>query len=597
MIENFTTHPCLGIAELGQCFYNPTRPIVYFTVGNAVAAFAFTTVILQLLKPLYRYRIASYGLSFKYLISAILMGFIFSIIAALLPSIPFQDRTLFQYPLIYELLGALVIGLAYMVAATLTLSPPKVRDFNLERYFSSAANFLTEASDEEKNRFVDDLIVNIKAIFRYAAFWDHSKRIYTIIHADKVRKKTGSSSFFGPAPHCPFYDYAHKKKLTQASWATGFLRILADPKFCVVLVRDCPWQTAKLLKNISENGLSSDAARSFIQSIGLQAISNDDSMLSREVGYSGFATVGMLSKRLFGDVEILMRYQPLHGLTFRTHGTLTRPFLERLNLASETMLDATLANGDYWARYLNDIGSIYKDVSRALSWDKELDKRSYLVDLAMNSGVMKLHERVTKEFPRMKADRYKNLFNTNEKSYNNNVVSIIADIIFEHQNSFANDFNLLTKHWSDALALTTEIFPSHSDVLGLNPLQQSLLLQIRENLEENMEGWYPTISRILLSVIGPYDGKDKITAGSAYAILRDVVYYTLKVGLPKLHATKPAELCNFLPKHVTYDGLLNRLTFDQGDQKQTVTDLSTVKLLPINLYDEKYWTPHTNVSR
>jgi hypothetical protein len=55
--------PCFGLNVLGLCSYNPAQPSpTYFTIGDAVAALGFTLAILQLIKPIYLFRLRALGL-------------------------------------------------------------------------------------------------------------------------------------------------------------------------------------------------------------------------------------------------------------------------------------------------------------------------------------------------------------------------------------------------------------------------------------------------------------------------------------------------------------------------------------------------------
>ena len=48
----------LGISWLGMCSYNPSAPsAIYFSLGEAIGALAFTLAVQQLLKPVYRFRL------------------------------------------------------------------------------------------------------------------------------------------------------------------------------------------------------------------------------------------------------------------------------------------------------------------------------------------------------------------------------------------------------------------------------------------------------------------------------------------------------------------------------------------------------------
>ena len=89
-----------------SCLYNPAQPsLVYFSVGDAIAALALTLAIQQFLNPIYRFRLRAYGLRIGYLILPVFLGFVFSVIAALLPSLPLSRRYFLEYPIVWEIIG------------------------------------------------------------------------------------------------------------------------------------------------------------------------------------------------------------------------------------------------------------------------------------------------------------------------------------------------------------------------------------------------------------------------------------------------------------------------------------------------------------
>ena len=74
---------------------------------------------------------------------------------------------------------------------------------------------------------------------------------------------------------------------------------MSDPEFCSVLVRKCPWLTASTLNMLAEKRLHVEQAEPFVQEIARQGILSDDSMIAREVGYTGFGSLPALSNSLF----------------------------------------------------------------------------------------------------------------------------------------------------------------------------------------------------------------------------------------------------------------------------------------------------------
>ena len=124
MAEQF---PCLGLSILGTCLYNPAQPNpIYFTVGNAIAALALTLAVQQFLTPIYRFRLRAYGLKISYLLVPVFLGFVCSVVAALLPNLPLSHKSFLEYPVVWELIGAFLIASAYAAAALMIFRPARI---------------------------------------------------------------------------------------------------------------------------------------------------------------------------------------------------------------------------------------------------------------------------------------------------------------------------------------------------------------------------------------------------------------------------------------------------------------------------------------
>ena len=152
-------HPCFGLAALGACAYNPGAPnVVYFSVGDAIAALGFTLAIQQLLKPVYLFRVRAYGLRVVSLPIMVFAGALCAVVAMILPNLPLVRNNIFSYPLTWELVGGLLIGFAYAVVAVVSFIPSRLFRFNLEHFARAAARLLSEASEEDRIIFANDLL-------------------------------------------------------------------------------------------------------------------------------------------------------------------------------------------------------------------------------------------------------------------------------------------------------------------------------------------------------------------------------------------------------------------------------------------------------
>jgi hypothetical protein len=171
-----------------------------------------------------------------------------------------------------------------------------------------------------------------------------------------------------------FLNFAYRREIDDARFASSLLHIVAEPQFCATLVHRCPWDTAAMLNRIGTRELISRAATPFVQEIGRQAILCPSSMLGREIGYKGFDAAPILSQSLFGDPFINRYYQPLAGLNFGDFKNIDPDMLERFMEALRATLTTALDAGEYWddrslAMMAQHIGGVAIDVHRQIRAD------------------------------------------------------------------------------------------------------------------------------------------------------------------------------------------------------------------------------------
>ena len=53
------TYPCFGLEFLGQCNYDPTDPIVYFSIGQLIPLFIIAIAVYQITDPIIKLRLRS----------------------------------------------------------------------------------------------------------------------------------------------------------------------------------------------------------------------------------------------------------------------------------------------------------------------------------------------------------------------------------------------------------------------------------------------------------------------------------------------------------------------------------------------------------
>ena len=586
-------YSCFGLSGLGLCAYNPAQPTpTYFTVGNAIAALGFTLAIQQLFKPIYRLRLQAYGVRVLYLVWAVFLGALCSVMALLLPNLPIAHVGLLEYPLTWELLGGLLIGGAYAVVAIISLKPVRLNSLNLFSFVRAASDVLSIANDDDRASLAEDLLQshNIEYLIRCASAWRVAERHGAHVEFDRLRAIGAPLSITGRPPISAFYLFARRRELAAASAAGTFLRIMSDPEFCSVLVRKRPWLIASILKMLAEKGLHVDQAEPFVQEVARQGILSGDSMIAKEVGYTGFGSVPLLSNSLFGTWFILSQYDPLERLAFNMPKELSEGFVARLNSASKMMLETAIRGGDYWPNsYMHRVRMAYESLCRQWGYTRP---KSLPVEYAvtLHMGIRQLYKTLFDGMQNLSWERKKSLFITDPKKFRHDAIDTVASIVYESLACIANTFNGVDDDaWTHAIGVSLDLYPPHdSEPVGMNPLQQQLAVQLIDKLRHNMDGFYPAISRVLLATIGPYAGHSQVSKRTAHVILKDAVYKELQ-KLPALHAKSPEKVADCFPASVTYDATTNTITHTYRGGGTLSTDLGALSILDVDLADQCNW--------
>jgi hypothetical protein len=586
--------PCFGISALGMCAYNPTQPSpTYFNLGNAVAALAFTLAVQQLLKPIYGFRLQAYGLRLGYMVAAIFVGASGSIIAMVVPNLGIFHSGPFAYPIFWELLSGFIITATYGLVAFISLTPARVYGSNIISFVRAGSTLLSGATEEDRASFAEDILnqKNIDVLIRHACAFERAEHHAINVEFERLRSIGAKLEISGSPSPSAFYIFAYRRELEKATIAATFLRIISDHELCSVAVRRHPWRVANMLQHLSMKQLYSPAAREFIQQLAAQAIIQEGSLLAKEIRPGGFSGVSFLSENLFGNYFIIRNYNPLQGLAFEAPDTPTKGVCERLNSATKMMLDTAIRHQDFWPQgYMFPVRVIYQHLSRVVALYRRAGKQLDAT-LPINLGVQDLSRAMRDALNSLDWNRHKGLFVTDPKGrqYSGNIVGIVASIVFDNFEEIANAFKGIDdQEWTHAISLFMDIYPSIGTAPeGMDALQQQLALRLLAKVRENMNGWYPAVTRVLLAVVEPYKRKSQADR-SAYALFRDAFYRELQ-KLTELHVKKPDKVIDFLPDNVAYDAGKNILTHSFRSGKVAITNLSELSIPEIDLCKEDAW--------
>jgi hypothetical protein len=339
-----------------------------------------------------------------------------------------------------------------------------------------------------------------------------------------------------------------------------------------------------MLHQIANRKRVSQAAKNLVEEIGRQAIICPSSMMAREIGHKGFHVAPVLSQALFGEWFINSHYQPLSGLDYRDFTDLGRDTLDRLMHGLRSTLASVLNAHDYWqdrslATMEDHLELAALDVHRQV----RVDRRKYEILMSMSSGLKKLIRDVIAHLNGIDPKTYDLLY-VYEKRHEN-VLDHLAETILKVICSFANDFDGHEDvFWTTAIDIVDEIFPKFTaQPDGMNPLQQRVAVKFIEKVRENMDGYYPALTRVLLPVIGPYGEHVSDNPNSAFSLLRQAFYAEL-VRFPQLYEKKPERATQYLPKNVQYDTEYGALVQIYRGGEERSTELRGLSIEPVSFH-------------
>lgn len=561
-----STNACLGLSWLGNCAHDPSIPSpLYFTPGDAIAALAFTLAVATFLKPIYRLRLAVRYLSLGRLYGLVFLAFVLTVFAALVPNLPFLRGSILGYPIYYELLAAILFVTSYGAVALAVVRPIRISERRLERFAIATADMLSSASDTDHIDLLPDLRRSLPRLISLASF---------------VESPKGKVS--------AFYLFTHRRQIERASYAVAMLRILADPPFCRSLVSRTPWAVARLMNEISDKQLYAKAAEGFVREIASQAIEAEEGMMAREVSYTGFGTAPALSESLFSNYFIVTKYNPIQR--YFPDEVLTPGIVKRFNAAAKRCYDTLIENKHFdHANVSYGIREFYHSVGRRVWELRSSGDERVALGIEYAQGVRAAIGLAHKLLGIADRESYDCLFLTSQNDRRHDPLHDLADVVFEALSCVSKGFKGYTdQFWYLAVSVIMEAYPNTSaQPNGMNPFQQRLAVKLIDKVRDNVSGYYPAVCRVLLATVGPFNQPATQPNMTAFNILRNSLYAELR-RMPQLASQKPDKIGDFLPDNVTLDVQAATLIHVYAGGSTAVTDLNTITVAEIDLFDPKY---------
>src|SRR5665213_1756833 len=141
---------CLGLQLLGECSYRPGAPYaVYFSLGEAISALAFTVAIQQLLKPIFHLRLAVRSLTINKLYVALFVGAALVLLGAVVPHVPALHNGPWGFAIVWETVAALIFATVYGTVIWVIARPAAATPRNMITFCRESARLLASASDAD----------------------------------------------------------------------------------------------------------------------------------------------------------------------------------------------------------------------------------------------------------------------------------------------------------------------------------------------------------------------------------------------------------------------------------------------------------------
>lgn len=237
-----------------------------------------------------------------------------------------------------------------------------------------------------------------------------------------------------------------------------------------------------------------------------RALWDVNSILAREDRYEGFGVAQPFAKDFFGNPDTHV-FEPFGGINPIGVDMPSEGFLSRFNLAAGLFLKVGVKKRGLWHQYpAFQVLRVYQRLCRNIRFARtDGFEQSHLSVIAR--GVVNLIEMIEHASDQASDESYLALFSSKPDERHQSFIHEVAEIVLEALNSVANDFKGVDDQaWLFALDIERAVFNRYSDVpAGLTPLQQSITIKLIDQLDQNMDGYYPTLSKVLLAIVGSYE--------------------------------------------------------------------------------------------
>ena len=338
------TYPCFGLDFLGQCNYDPTNPIVYFSIGQLIPLFIITIAVYQILNPILKLRTKSnklfqFKLNFfllnnwinkmqlpvpfqpfisflRFLVPSVKIKFFYYLVlisifaiffSSIVPSIPnFYKIPVIGYPIFWEILSGLILSFLGIYFIKIISKPSQLNRHNYKEFFNCCLHIIDRREEKELVSLARELVPSLKTILfigkKYEAFYSH---VQNLAHKKHAPNENPISVYKLNQFIKQDKDLQRMVQLNEVEYyCFQILDLLSDKDFCKVVACKVP-EFSEEFFSITYMPLEK---RKILANIMKSSFENEDSILNRENQYDGLRGISNLTSLLFENHDLLQQH-------------------------------------------------------------------------------------------------------------------------------------------------------------------------------------------------------------------------------------------------------------------------------------------------
>lgn len=532
---------CLGIQALGTCnYFSNGEGSSILSIGDTISAIALLMTFSQL-QSLSRKEIIKESLFKTYWLWGI--GVVCIFVSALLPLVPGAAVTLVGYPIFWEFTAALLFLTAIIVLITLYHSRLRFQEKNALRTIAVVERVLFKGNEEDIAEMSQLLQASIDDVVHAMSSYDSFQK--------RIAEERGDAYIISE----------HTKN------AFHLLRILQDNRFCKVVVTKNPLFSVHLFEELSKIR-NHEVSRLLVWSIINQALINKDSILYRESSYGGLGAYKAFSNAAFSNIQFNNNMLPLGHWSPILIKNMEIENFEMFSKCFLKLIDSYIESKDYYQHSF----VIYSPGKTLVEYPgylmSQLDRLpEHEVYASIPFNALKVASKTIKKVVEQLEDNkimddqdfcnFVKGFEADDQDHRDyTIVNRVAEWIYELLEAASHtrkyDFQLR----SSLISLWIEIYPfSNSGEMSELKLeiQRRLEDKIFKQLEVNfIEGYYPVISRSVISLLGLKDNEENNHKNSEI-LFSNKFYGFLRENFKNLYEKDKERALDKLPSYVVFD--------------------------------------------